>query len=127
MRREVVSQPAHDERGAREDAGGDEEGATVLDRVAVCADEHDVAGDGDGGADEHEGAAHFVAVGCPAGEEDGTGGDKIGGNSEKLGVDSFVAWCTGVSGTCFDGVGQGSGWKLLDLPRPLMMVGRNRE
>jgi hypothetical protein len=43
MRRDVVGEPAHDDGRAGEDAGADEEGATVLDERAAGGDEHDIA------------------------------------------------------------------------------------
>lgn len=78
MRREIVRQPCHDERTAREDAACDEECARVLNSLCRCGDEHNVADDGDAAAEEHENPALLCAVGKVAGEKDGEEAGHVG-------------------------------------------------
>ncbi len=51
VRREIVAQPGQDERGARERAGGYEEGPAVFDSRVVGGELHYVADGGEGGPD----------------------------------------------------------------------------
>jgi hypothetical protein len=59
---EVIGQPSHDERTAREDTSSNQESTTVLNRVVVAGDEHDITSHSDSASDQHEGASHAVLV-----------------------------------------------------------------
>jgi hypothetical protein len=60
---EVIGQPSHHERTAWEDTSSDQESTTILDRVVVAGDEHDISSNGDGASDQHEGTSHAILVG----------------------------------------------------------------
>lgn len=62
VRSEVVGQPSHDKRTAREDTSSNQESTTVLNRVVVAGDEHDITSHSDSASDQHEGASHAVLV-----------------------------------------------------------------
>lgn len=63
MRSEIVGQPSHDERTARENTSSNQESAAILDHVVVAGDEHNVSTHGDSTSGQHEGTSHAVLVG----------------------------------------------------------------
>jgi hypothetical protein len=63
VRGEIVGQPSHNERTTREDTSSDQESTTILDRVMVAGNEHDISSHSDSASDQHEGASHAILVG----------------------------------------------------------------
>jgi hypothetical protein len=62
VRSEVVGQPPHNERTARENTSSDQESTTILNHVVVARDEHNVSTYGDSASNQHEGASHAILV-----------------------------------------------------------------
>ena len=91
MRSEIVGQPSHNERAAREDASSDQEGSTILDHVVVARDKHDVSTHSDRASDQHEGASHAVLVGKICDKKHAEEGSNVWWHSQKLCVNCLVS------------------------------------
>jgi hypothetical protein len=91
VRSEVVGQPSHDERTAREDTSSDQESTTILDRVVVAGDEHDISTYSHSASGQHKGASHAVLVGKVRNEKHTQERTSVWRYSQKLCVYSFVS------------------------------------
>jgi hypothetical protein len=88
---EVVGQPSHDERTAREDTSSDQESTTILNHVVIAGDEHDVSTHSDCASNQHEGASHTVLVGKICNEKHTTECSDVWRYSQELCVYCLVS------------------------------------